>query len=114
MYDWLFTYNQFIDKLPETYLEFITEWNKLFPYTFDNKVLAYNSKVFFKTSLGEVFDRCLNDEKFKYNLRFKYDLRNGFTNYEGSAMLSHYHEAAYDAHMTGVAWAHILKLKEID
>ena len=65
MYDWLYTYNQFIDKLPETYLEFITEWNKHFPFTFDNKVFAYNSKAFFKTSLGEVFDKCLNDEKFK-------------------------------------------------
>ena len=29
-------------------------------------------------------------------------------------MLSHYHEAAYDAHMTGVVFGHILKLKEID
>lgn len=27
-------------------------------------------------------------------------------------MLSHYHEAAYDAHMTGVVFAHILKVKE--
>lgn len=29
-------------------------------------------------------------------------------------MLSHYHEAAYDAHMTGFAFAYILKLKELD
>ena len=29
-------------------------------------------------------------------------------------MLSHYHEAAYDAHMTGVVFGHILKLKEMD
>ena len=27
---------------------------------------------------------------------------------------SHYHEAAYDAHMTGVAFMHILKFKEIE
>lgn len=29
-------------------------------------------------------------------------------------MLSHYHEAAYDAYMTGVAFGHVLKIKEID
>ena len=29
-------------------------------------------------------------------------------------MLSHYHEAAYDAHMTGVVFMHILKHKEIE
>ena len=50
MYDWL--YHQFIGRLPETYLQFATEWNKLFPKTYDTKVLAFNSKHFFKTSLG--------------------------------------------------------------
>ena len=29
-------------------------------------------------------------------------------------MLSHYHEAAYDAHMTGVAFAQIMKLEEMN
>ncbi len=29
-------------------------------------------------------------------------------------MLSHYHEAAYDAYMTGVCFAKILKFKEFD
>ena len=77
-------------------------------------MLAFNSKAFFKTSLGEVYDKCTNDDKFKHNLKFKFDIKNGFSNYEGTAMLSHYHEAAYDAHMTGVAFAHILKLKEIE
>lgn len=28
--------------------------------------------------------------------------------------MSHYHEAAYDAHMTGVVFMHILKHKEIE
>lgn len=77
-------------------------------------MLAFNSKVFFKTSLGELFDKCTNEDKFKQNLRFRFDTKNGFTNYEGTEMLSHYHEAAYDAHMTGVVFGHILKLKEIE
>ena len=28
--------------------------------------------------------------------------------------MSHYHEAAYDAYMTAVAFGHVLKMKEID
>lgn len=112
MYDWLYVYNQFIAELPETFAEFSKHWNECFPLTFDNKVLAFNSKAFSKTSLGEVFDKCQNDGKIKDNLKFQFDLKNGCVNYEGTAMLSHYHEAAYDAHMTGVAFAHILKLKE--
>lgn len=70
--------------------------------------------MFFKTSLGELFDKCTNEDKFKQNLKFRFDTKNGFTNYEGTEMLSHYHEAAYDAHMTGVVFGHILKFKEIE
>ena len=77
-------------------------------------MLAFNSKVFFKTGLGDLFEKVTNDDRYKKNLRFKFDLKNGFGNYEGTGMLSHYHEAAYDAHMTGVVFGHILKLKEMD
>jgi poly(A)-specific ribonuclease len=52
MYDWLYLYNQFIGQLPETYVEFAQKWNSCFPKTYDTKVLAFNSKHFFKTSLG--------------------------------------------------------------
>ena len=45
---------------------------------------------------------------------FQFDLKNGFVNYHGSELLSHYHEAAYDAYMTGYVFARILKYKEID
>lgn len=100
-------------KLPDTYEEFIKDWNEKFPLTFDNKVLAHNCKVFFKTVLGELFEKVTNDDRFKKNLQFKFDLKNGFVNYEGTGMLSHYHEAAYDAHMTGVVFGHILKFIEI-
>lgn len=41
-------------------------------------------------------------------------MANGFSNYEGTELLSHYHEAAYDSYMTGVAYGHVLKMKEID
>ena len=41
MYDVLYFYAQFIGNLPETYLEFLAEWNKCFPVIFDSKVIAY-------------------------------------------------------------------------
>lgn len=47
-------------------------------------------------------------------MKFKFDIENGFSNYEGTQLLSHYHEAAYDGYMTGIAFGHVLKMKEID
>lgn len=114
MYDWLYVYNQFVAKLPDTYTEFIKEWNTCFPHTYDNKVLAFHSKNFYKTGLGDLYEKVTNDDKFKKNLKFNYDVKNGCSNYEGTAALSHYHEAAYDAHMTGVVFGHILKIKQLD
>lgn len=114
MYDWLYVYNQFIDKLPDTYEEFITQWSSRFPQTFDTKVLATNSKTFFKTTLGEVYGKCTDDVKFKGNIKYSFDSKNECTNYEGTGLLSHYHEAAYDAHMTAVAFIHIIKYKELE
>jgi poly(A)-specific ribonuclease len=55
MYDLIFLFSQFIEKLPETYEKFSRKWMKLFPVTFDNKVLAFNAKLFDKTTLGELF-----------------------------------------------------------
>jgi hypothetical protein len=111
MYDWLYVYNQFIAQLPDTFDEFRTEWLKYFPNTFDNKVLAYQCGQFGRTSLGDLFDKCTNDAKFKDLCLFRFDTVNGCCNYEGTQMLSHYHEAAYDAHMTGVVFQTILQMK---
>ena len=41
MYDILYLYRQFIGKLPDTYQEFVEKWFKLFPRTFDTKVLSF-------------------------------------------------------------------------
>ena len=40
IYDIIYLYNQFIDILPDTYLEFIEKWHNLFPSVYDNKVFA--------------------------------------------------------------------------
>lgn len=67
LYDWLYIYNQFVAPLPENYSDFIKDWNSKFPVTFDNKVLAYTSKLFYKTGLGDLYEKCTNDDKFKQN-----------------------------------------------
>ena len=61
-----------------------------------------------------MYEKCSEDSKFSSNLRCRFDSKHQCTNYEGQNMLSHYHEAAYDAHMTGVVFMHILKHKEIE
>jgi len=81
MYDLLYLYNQFIGELPTDYHAFITEWNRLFPLTYDTKVLCFASKSFYNTALGTVYEKCTSDDKFKNNLRFKFDTQHGCTNY---------------------------------
>ena len=85
-----------------------------FPNIYDNKVLSNTAEYFGRTDLGKVFEKCQQDEKMKGVTKIVFDLDNGFNNYEGSELLSHYHEAAYDAYMTGYCFAHILKFKEKD
>jgi len=115
IYDIIYLYNQFIGDLPQTYIEFIKEWNAHFPSVYDNKVLSSAAEYFGRTDLGKVYEKCQNDERIKgAGCKIVFDLRNGFVNYEGSELLSHYHEAAYDAYMTGYCFANILKFKEFD
>ena len=52
-----------------------------------------------------------DDKKFKGNLICRFDQKNQFINYADKANL---HEAAYDAHMTGMVFMHIVKWKEIE
>lgn len=111
-YDLIYIYNQFIAKLPPTYAEFSKDWHARFPRTYDSKVLSFQSDYFGKTSLGKVYEKCDFDKRLKDILRFSFDPR--FPNYEGANLSSHYHEAAYDAFMTGVSFAKILKYKQID
>ncbi len=115
IYDIIYLYNQFIDDLPDTYNEFVLKWHQMFPYVYDNKVLSSAADYFGRTDLGKVYEKCLNDERIKNSgIKIAFDLDNNFKNYDGSELLSHYHEAAYDAFMTGVCFANILKFKEHD
>lgn len=115
IYDIIYLYNQFIDDLPDTYNEFSHKWHQMFPFVYDNKVLSSAAEYFGRTDLGKVYEKCINDERIKNSgMKIAFDLDKDFKNYDGSELLSHYHEAAYDAFMTGVCFANILKFKEYD
>jgi poly(A)-specific ribonuclease len=115
IYDVIYLYNQFIDDLPETYLEFIQKWFAAFPSVYDNKVLCSNAEYFGRTDLGKIYEKCTSDERLvNCGMKLAFDLKNGFVNYDGAGLLSHYHEAAYDAYMTAYSFAYCCKFKEFD
>ena len=82
--------------------------------TFDTKVLSFKADYLGKTVLGKIYEKCQEDKRLKDVLNFEYDKKNGFVNYLGSGVADCYHEAAFDAMMTGYVYAKILKYKEID
>lgn len=43
IYDILYFYNQFIDDLPSTYLEFIKIWTDMFSMNYDSKILSFKN-----------------------------------------------------------------------
>ena len=70
MYDWLFVYNQFIAPLPATYVDFISQWSKMFPYTYDNKVLTMKVNDQKALQLNYQFDKK-NILKFAFDRGFE-------------------------------------------
>jgi hypothetical protein len=85
----------------------------MFPHVYDTKVLSCLAEYFGRTDLGKVYEKCTTDRAMQHNITIHFDRKGGFTNYDGAALLAHYHEAAYDAYMTGYSFINILKFKEI-
>ena len=123
IYDILYLYNQFFDKLPETYEKFIekvklvsfykdNQWYELFPFVFDTKVLACRAEYFSKNDLASLFNKCQTDNRLKFNCFVNFDRENGLNRYEGSSVESQHHEAAFDAYMTGHTFPIMLKHKD--
>lgn len=77
-------------------------------------MLATTAEYFGRTDLGKIYEKCTNDNRLRHQLRINFDVNGGFGNYESAGLLAHYHEAAYDAYMTGVAFANIMKYKEAE
>ena len=113
IYDVAYLYNQFVDHLPEEYIDFVKAWNANFPQIYDTKVIATGAEYFGRTVVEKIFEKCTTDNRLRFLASVSFDIRNGFTRYENSGILSFAHEAAYDAYMTGVCFAHIMRYKEV-
>lgn len=46
--DILYIYNNFIEELPNSYLEFLQKVNTYLPHLFDNKVLSTQLRIYIK------------------------------------------------------------------
>lgn len=58
MFDAAFVFEQFVKRLPNSYIEFASKWTELFPATYDTKTLAASAGEFNKTALSHLFYRC--------------------------------------------------------
>jgi poly(A)-specific ribonuclease len=105
IYDLLYIYNQFIAKLPETFLEFSRQWLSFFPATFDISVMFRDNFetecLTTKTDLSHVFRKCTIDKTLSNNLQFSVECK------EQS------HDAGFDAYMTGRVFGIMSKYVEI-
>ena len=113
-YDLIYFYNQFVGPLPDTYKGFAQKWHDIFPHSYDTKNLATKADYFNRTVLGNLYEKVKADKRLAGILGFEFDSENGFTNYMGAGLLEHYHEAAYDAYMTGVVFGKILKYRQVE
>ena len=112
-FDAAFLFEQFIARLPRTFIEFATQWKAQFPSVYDTKTLAGNAEEFTKTALSHLFYRCQKDKRISNNLMFAYDA-------SASPKFCHYlhsggqeHDAGFDAYMTGHVFAALAKRLEI-
>jgi poly(A)-specific ribonuclease len=115
IYDACFIYEQFIDKLPDTYSKFVDGWTAYFPYTYDTKVIALEAGASGKTELSHLFYKCTKDKKFSNNLLFQYDEKadHRFSNYGKDGAKGQQHDAGFDSYMTGYTFACLSKFIEI-
>lgn len=84
----------------------------MFPHVYDTKVLSTFADYFSRTDLGKIFEKCVSDGGMKGQISIEFDLKNKFANYDQAHLISHYHEAAFDAYMTGFSFINVLKFKE--
>ena len=105
-YDVFYLYQQFIDDLPEDYETFIKEWTKLFPSTYDTKVMSYKSRLFNNTALDAIYHDCIVKSLIN-NSTTKVNYSVAMCKYRNTKLADNHHEAGFDAHMTGYAFVKI-------
>lgn len=57
-FDAAFIFEQFIARLPPTFIDFASQWKDHFPAAYDTKTLAGSCGEFNKTSLSHLYYRC--------------------------------------------------------
>ena len=104
--DILFVYEQFIAPLPDSFLDFCTEWRQLFPCIYDTRIIG-------KATLDQIFSKITTDKKYQSILSFQFDSNTDaqFAAYESHAQA---HDAGYDAYMTGQVFATLTKKLQVD
>ena len=58
LFDAAFLFEQFIERLPKSFVEFASMWKAHFPTTYDTKTLAQSTSEFNKTALSHLYYRC--------------------------------------------------------
>ena len=104
--DLMFFYQNFIAELPDTLEEFIHCFHFYFPIIYDTKAMGESLDLFTRTDLSSMSMKCLTDKRWRNYLEFDFDVNHGFSKYAGKQAL---HEAGYDAYITGVAFASMVK-----
>ena len=112
-FDAAFLFEQFIERLPCSFVEFARQWKAQFPSVYDTKTLAGSAEEFTKTALSHLFYRCRKDKRISNNLMFAYDEKadTRFGHYEANG--GQEHDAGFDAYMTGHVFAALAKRIEI-
>jgi len=111
MFDLVFTFQQFVNDLPDSYEQFSEQLSAYFPQIYDTKSMALASGCFGRTNLQSVYERVTQDKKFKNNLVVELELRENESHYSQKGIEAH--DAGWDAYMTGVIFAQIGKYIEI-
>lgn len=81
MFDLVFTYQQFINDLPETFEEFSAKIGKYFPKIYDTKSMSLASGCFGRTNLKAVYEKVTQDKKFKNNLAVEIEMKENESHY---------------------------------
>lgn len=74
MFDTCYIFNQFIDNLPNTFVDYRKAWLQYFPTTYDTKILSEFTRQFGKSELQYLFLKCQRDKKFKNNVVIEMDI----------------------------------------
>jgi len=95
LFDLMFMLHNFHGPLPPSLGEFKKSVHNLMPEIHDTKLHAVSSGQFTETALGALYDHCINIHSPPV------EFADGFDRYKHGGQ---FHEAGYDAYMTGVVF----------